>query len=246
MKRNVKVVVAYDGSTYNGWQRLPDKKTVQGSIEKTLTKILDQKITIDGAGRTDSGVHAIGQCFSFQYEDMIPIERLQRYMSHKLEDSVSVVLLEEVDESFHARYSAKGKSYIYRINFNRRDEVYFRNYYCFEDELQIEKMKAAAKHLIGEKDFTAFSANGTPEKRFDKVRTIEAIEFMQTEDGVSIRFTGNGFLYRMIRLMMYHLIEVGRGNRPPESTLEILESKSRKRTNRLAPAAGLYLEKVRY
>jgi tRNA pseudouridine38-40 synthase len=244
--KNIHVEISYDGSAYSGWQRLPDKKTVQGYLEKSLSRLLRQPLTIDGAGRTDTGVHAIRQSFTFQYDGVIPVENLEVYIGRKLEESVRIQSLKEMPKDFHARYSSKGKTYLYKINSNRSEEVFMRSYYCFQDSLNLEAMKKAADYLIGEHDFTSFSSNGDPKKRHDKIRIIESIEFSFEEDLTLIRFTGNGFLYRMIRLIMYHLIEVGKENRSPESTLGILNSHSRKKTNRLAPAAGLYLEKVRY
>ncbi len=246
MIKNVYVEIAYDGSAFDGWQRLPDKKTVQGYIERTLTQLLKQIITIDGSGRTDKGVHAINQSFTFQYEDVIPVDNLKVFLSNKFEKSVKINTLEEVPLDFHARYSAKKKSYIYKINYNKDESIFYRNYFCFTEELDHEKMKEAAQYLVGEHDFSAFSSNGNRDRIQNKIRTIYSIDFIENGTNLTIRFTGNGFLYRMIRLIVYHLIEVGKCHREPETTKEILQSASRKYTNRIAPAEGLYLEKVTY
>lgn len=243
---NVHVEVSYDGSAYSGWQRLPDKKTVQGYLERTLTRLLRQPITIDGAGRTDTGVHAIRQSFTFQYDGKVPVGNLERYIGNKLEKSIRIRSLTEKPLDFHARYSSKGKTYVYRIRQDMENEVFLGDHYCFEPSLDLEAMRRAAAMLVGEHDFTSFSSNGDPKKRHDKVRTISSIDFSTAGGILDIRFVGNGFLYRMIRLIMHHLLEVGRGHRAPETTAAILAARSRKTTNRLAPAGGLYLEKVHY
>lgn len=243
---NIHVIVSYDGSAYAGWQRQSNKKTVQGELERTFSRMLGEPVTIHGAGRTDTGVHAHGQSFTFRYHGKVPVENLKRFLGSKLEKSIRLEHLAVMPPDFHARYSAVGKTYVYRIRTDMENEVFLRNHYCFEPALDVEAMKQAAGYLIGRHDFTSFSSNGDPKKRHDKVREIKEIRFGYEGDILCIRFTGNGFLYRMVRLIMHHLLEVGRGRRTPESTAQILASRCRKKTAKVAPASGLYLEKVHY
>ncbi len=246
MIKNVHIEVSYDGSEFHGWQRLSNILSVQGYLEKTMSSLLKQEILIDGSGRTDKGVHAINQSFTFKYEDVVPVENLKYFLGNKFVDSIKIQSVREVPLDFHARYCAVEKSYIYKINFNKEDQLFFRNYFWFIEELNIEMMRSASKHLIGEHDFTSFSSIGKKGKIVNPIRNISSIDFELEDEMLVIRFIGNGFLYHMIRLMIYHLVQVGLEKRLPESTDEILKSCSRDLTTRIAPASGLYLEKVYY
>lgn len=246
MIKNVYMEVSYDGSEFNGWQRLSNDLSVQGYLEKTFSRLLKQEILIDGSGRTDKGVHAINQSFSFKYDDNVPLENIRYFLGNKLVKSVKIQTVKEVSSNFHARYSAVKKSYIYKINFNKNDRLFYRNYFWFVEELNIEMMEKASEYLIGEHDFTSFSSIRNKKKLANNIRNINSIDF-ELENGILIiRFVGNGFLYHMIRLIVHHLVQVGLEKRPPDSTDEILKSRSRKITTRLAPPSGLYLEKVYY
>lgn len=246
MIKNVYIEISYDGFEFNGWQRLPNHLSVQGYLEKTFSRLLKQEILIDGSGRTDKGVHAINQSFTFKYEDNVPVKNLKYFLGNKLVKSVKIQTVKEVSSDFHARYSAVKKSYIYKINFNKNDQLFYRNYFWFTEELNIEMMKKASKYLIGEHDFVSFSSVGNKEKLVNTIRIISSIDF-ELENGILIiRFVGNGFLYHMIRLIVHHLVQVGLEKKHPDSTDEILKSCSRKFTTRLAPPSGLYLEKVYY
>jgi tRNA pseudouridine38-40 synthase len=246
MIKNVFIEISYDGSEFNGWQRLPNDLSVQGYLEKTFSRLLKQEILIDGSGRTDKGVHAINQSFTFKYEDNVPVKNLKYFLGNKLVKSVKIQTVKEVSSDFHARYSAVKKSYIYKINFNKDDQLFYRNYFWFTEELNIEMMKKASEYLTGEHDFVSFSSIRNKEKLVNTIRNIDSIDF-ELENGIFIiRFIGNGFLYHMIRLIVHHLVQVGLEKRHPDSTDEILKSCSRKVTTRLAPPSGLYLEKVYY
>lgn len=246
MIKNIYVEIAYDGSKFNGWQRLPDKRTVQGYIEKTFSKLLNQNILIDGSGRTDKGVHALNQSFTFKYEEIIPINNLKVFLSNKISEDIKIKVIKEVDINFHARYSAVKKSYVYKINLNKENELFFKDYYYFSNDLNIEKMEIASKYLIGKNDFTSFSSIRDSKKEINNVREIYDINFFREDDILFIRFVGDGFLYKMIRRMVKHLIAIGKGEIEPKETEKILKSRDRKYTNQIATPSGLYLEKVYY
>ncbi|MBN2260258.1 MAG: tRNA pseudouridine(38-40) synthase TruA [Clostridiales bacterium] len=246
MIKNILIEISYDGSVFKGWQRLPHDLTVQGYLERTLSKLLKCEISINGSGRTDKGVHAINQSFNFLYNGNIPVENLRFFLNNKLMKSIQINNLVEMPIDFHARYSALSKSYIYKINFNRKEEVFYRNYYWFMDELNIELMREASRYLIGKHDYTSFSSIGDKSKLNNPIREIYRIDFEIENNVLIIRFIGNGFLYHMVRIIVHHLVCIGRGKKDPKITREILESRSRDKTNRIAPASGLYLEKVNY
>jgi len=244
--KNIHMLIAYDGSGFQGWQRIPGKITLQGYLEKTFSRLLRETITINGSGRTDKGVHALAQSLSFYYKGTIPTERLKLFLGNKLDESIRILSAAEEAPDFHARYSAKEKTYLYKINFKEEESLFYRKYFWFAGPLDSQKMKTAGSLLVGRHDFTAFSSRRDRVKPINPVRELRAIEWIDREGELWIRFRGNGFLYHMIRLMVFHLVEVGKGHRSPESTREILSSRSRQFTNRLAPASGLYLEGITY
>jgi len=246
MIKNIYVEIAYDGSKFNGWQRLPEKRTVQGYIENTFSKLLNQNILIDGSGRTDKGVHALNQSFTFKYEEIIPVKNLKIFLSNKITDGIKIKVVKEVDINFHARYSAIKKSYIYKINLNKENELFFKDYYYFSNDLDIGKMESASKYLIGKNDFTSFSLVRDNKKEENNIREIYDINFSLDNDVLFIRFIGNGFLYKMIRIIVKHLIAIGEGEIEPEEIEKILKSKDRNYTSKIAVSSGLYLEKVYY
>jgi tRNA pseudouridine38-40 synthase len=246
MMRNIHMTIAYDGSEFSGWQRIPGKHTIQGYLEKSFSRLLREEIVVNGSGRTDKGVHALGQSLSFIYTGSIPTEGLKPYLGNKLDESIRILEVGQRPLDFHARYSARAKTYLYKINFNGDDALFFRKYFWFTGPLDAGEMEKASRALVGAHDFTAFSSRRDRFKTVNPHREIKRIEFLPHGDTLWIRFTGNGFLYHMIRLMVYHLVEVGRGHRQASSTQEILSSASRQGTSRLAPASGLYLESVDY
>lgn len=244
--KNYKMTIEYDGSRYQGWQRLKDTdKSIQGKIEEVLSKMCSHRVEIHGSGRTDAGVHAIGQVASFKIETKMSCEDIKNYLNEYLPEDIAVVDLWEADERFHARLTKCRKTYLYRINNSNISDVFERKYvYKVPEKLDVEKMKKAASYLIGEHDFLGFSSLKKVKK--STVRTIYDIRIEQKDAEVRIFVTGDGFLYNMVRIIAGTLIEVGKGEREAEDVLRVLESKKREEAGFTAPAQGLTLYEVRY
>ncbi|MDY3919719.1 MAG: tRNA pseudouridine(38-40) synthase TruA [Candidatus Limivivens sp.] len=244
---NYKMIVQYDGTRYDGWQRQGNTdNTIQGKIEETLTRITGEPVEIFGAGRTDAGVHALGQAANFHLQTAnFTGKELVDSLNRFLPEDIGILSAEEVPERFHCRLNAKGKTYCYRIGTGERKNVFERRQiYPVEGSLDRAAMERAAGFLKGEHDFKGFCAN----KRMKKstVRNIWNITFEETQGELRIVYTGDGFLYHMIRIMTGTLIETGQGRRTPESVLEILEKKDRALAGYTAPARGLTLVEVFY
>ena len=245
--RNIRLTIEYDGKDFNGWQKQPNKLNIQGEIERAIELITgEEDIDLIASGRTDAGVHALGQVANFKTNNMsIPIEKFALAINTKLKKSVRIKKAEEVDERFHSRYTCKRKTYRYVINNSEYGTAIYRNLqYCFPIKLDEEKMKEAAKYFEGEHDFKAFKSSGTSGK--NSVRTIYKAEVRKEEDNIIIELTGNGFLYNMVRIISGTLLDVGLGKIKPEEIPEIIESKDRQRAGRTLPAHGLYLVQVVY
>ncbi|MBR6443861.1 MAG: tRNA pseudouridine(38-40) synthase TruA [Firmicutes bacterium] len=255
MCRNILLTIEYDGSVFHGWQRQPEVLTVQGMIEEALSTVCGKPVEIDGTSRTDAGVHAHGQRASFKGDFGIPTERLAYAVNNVLlsdkwgeaAGAARILKAEEVSPDFHARFDAKGKTYVYRI-YNLPEMDVFRRNYCYHipDELDTDAMVKAAKHIEGTHDFKCFEAAGGQERE-TTVRTIERITVERTDDGhVEITVTGDGFLYNMVRIITGTLVEVGLGKRDPEEIPAIIEDKDRTKAGHTAPPQGLYLESIYY
>ena len=230
---------------YNGWQKQPDKLNIQGEIERAIFNITKEEVELIGSGRTDAGVHALGQIANFKTNSNMPIEKMAIAINSQLKNSIIIKKAEEVDERFHSRYNAKQKTYRYIINNSEYGTAIYRNLqYCFPIKLDAEKMKEAAKYFEGEHDFKAFKSSGTSGK--NSVRTIYKAEVRKEGDNIIIELTGNGFLYNMVRIISGTLLDVGLGKIKPEEIPEIIESKDRQRAGRTLPAHGLYLVQVVY
>ncbi len=254
--RNFKMILQYEGTRYQGWQRQESTdNTIQGKLETLLSKMVGEKIEVHGSGRTDAGVHALGQVAHFHADtDMTP-EEILNYMNFYLPEDIGVIELKEVSERFHSRLNAKGKTYCYRVVNADLPHVFDRRYVHEEKEtLDIEAMRMAAKYLTGTHDFKAFTSNKRSKK--STVRTIDSIrieEVVSTSltmtgkaDEIRFVYSGNGFLYHMVRILTGTLLEVGRHKRKPEDIAEILASGNREMAGELAPAKGLTLVEVRY
>lgn len=244
--RNIKITIAYDGSRYNGWQKQENtENTIQGKLEQLLSRMTGESIEIHGSGRTDAGVHSLGQVFHFHTESTMTTEDINEYMNEYLPMDIAVLDVKNAAERFHSRLNVKRKTYCYRIWNSPLANVFERKYsYHIKETLDVEKMKEASAFLIGTHDFKSFCAN----KRMKKstVRMIESITFEKEGDMLSIRYRGNGFLYNMVRILTGTLIEVGQGLRQPEDVKDILESKNRENAGFTAPAHGLFMEGVEY
>lgn len=243
---NYKMIVGYDGTRYDGWQKQGNTdRTIQGKLEEVLSRLTGEPVEIQGAGRTDAGVHAKGQTANVRLRTDYPEEELRRLMNRYLPEDIEVSCVERVPERFHSRLNAVGKTYTYRLATDDRKHVFERKFlYLYGKEPDVEAMKRAAEFFVGTHDFASFCANRRMKK--STVRTITAIEFEETEGILTVSFTGNGFLYHMIRILMGTLLEAGEGKRTPESMREVLEARNRQAAGPLAPASGLTLEKVFY
>ena len=243
--RNIKLTIEYDGKCYNGWQKQPNKLNIQGEIEKAIYNITKEKVDLIGSGRTDAGVHALGQVANFKTDSQIPIEKLAIAINSQLKNSIVIKNAEEVNERFHSRYNAKQKTYRYIINNSKTGSAIYRNLeYCFPIKLDVEKMKKAAKYFEGEHDFKAFKSSGTSSK--NSVRTIYKAEAKQDKERIIIELTGNGFLYNMVRIISGTLLDVGLGKILPEEIPNIIEEKNRQKAGKTLPPHGLYLVAVEY
>ena len=242
--RNIKITIQYNGKNYCGWQKQNNSPGIQGTIEKAIFDITREEVKITGSGRTDAGVHALGQVANFKINSQIPVDRIPNALNAKLPKDISIVKAEEVDEDFHSRYSAKKKTYRYQIyNSQYRSPIYADISYPVKYDLDIDKMKKEAKSLIGTYDFKGFMSSGS--SVIDTVRTIYNIEVSKSEDLIIIEIEGNGFLYNMVRIIAGTLVDIGRG-RITENMSTIIKSKSRSMAGHTAPAHGLFLKKVDY
>ncbi len=245
--RNFKIILQYEGTRYQGWQRQDSTgNTIQGKLEAILGKMTGLGfVQVDGSGRTDSGVHALGQVANFKIDTNMTAIQIMDYINQYLPDDIGVISIKEVPERFHSRLNAKGKTYQYRIWNSSIPCVFKRRYvYELEKELNIDDMKKAADFFIGKHDFKAFTSNKKSKK--STIRTIEAITITKDGNEIIIDYKGDGFLYHMVRIMTGTLIEVGLGKRTIESVQDLLKNGKREMAGELAPAKGLCLMEVRY
>lgn len=244
--KNYKITIQYDGTRYKGWQvQKSTDMTIQGKLQSVLEEMTGQPVEVIGSGRTDAGVHAFGQVANFHVPAHFSGKEILEYLNHYLPMDIAVLDIEEVDERFHARYNAVEKTYMYRIHTSTVPNVFERKYmYTYTEDLDVEKMKHAAKYMIGTYDFMAFCGNKKMKK--STVRTVTAIDIVEKENEIQISYTGDGFLQQMIRIMTGTLIEVGNGTKQPQDIPEILESKNRQNAGYTVPAEGLILKSVKY
>lgn len=243
--RNIKLIIEYDGKEFNGWQKQANKLNIQGEIENAIKEITGEKTELIASGRTDAGVHAIGQVANFKTNSKIPIEKIPIALNTKLKKSIRIKDATEVSERFHSRYNCKKKTYCYTINNSKYGSSIYRNMQChIPEKLNVEKMKKALKFFVGEHDFKAFKASGGSTK--GTIRTIYDAKIEIDKENIHIYLTGNGFLYNMVRIISGTLVDVGLEKIEPEYIEEILLSKDRKKAGRTLPAQGLCLMKVEY
>jgi len=244
--RNIKLTIEYDGKEFNGWQKQPSKLNIQGTIEQAIKTITGENVDLQASGRTDAGVHALGQVANFKTNSNIPIEKMSIAINCNLKKSIRIVKAEEVEERFHSRLSCKRKTYRYIINNSEIPSAIYRNLEThIPYKLDIEKMKQAVKYFEGEHDFKAFKASGTSSK--SSIRTIYKAEVLKMPNNrIYIELTGNGFLYNMVRIIAGTLVDVGTGKIKPEDIEKIIESKDRTNAGKTLPPQGLYLVCVNY
>jgi tRNA pseudouridine38-40 synthase len=241
--RHFLLAIAYDGAGFHGWQRQKDARTVQGTLEETLAGIVGQAVTIRGAGRTDAGVHAVDQKAAFTARTRLRAADVKRALNALLPDSVRVVAAEETPFPIDPRRAALRKTYVYQFHVGELLPPERRAHFAWAGrELDVEAMRKAARHLLGEHDFTSFAR--AEAARRGAVRRIDAVRVRRIPRGVRLFFTGSGFLYNMVRTLASALLEVGRGRREPDEIAAILQARERARAPATLPAHGLWLWRV--
>ncbi len=244
MKR-VKLIIAYDGTNYCGWQVQPNGVTIEEIINKHLSSLLQEEIVVIGASRTDSGVHALGNVAVFDTNTNIPSDKISYALNQRLPEDIRIQGSEEVPLDFHPRYCNTIKTYEYQI-LNRRFDIpsYRLTTHFVYLPLNVEKMAVAASYIEGEHDFRSFCSSRSQVE--NTIRTIYKIDVLKEQDRIKIRISGNGFLYNMVRIIVGTLIKVGLSVYPPEYVKEILEKKDRMVAGPKAPAKGLTLIGIQY
>lgn len=264
-KRWLKLTLAYDGSTYSGWQVQPDKPTVQGTFEATWQRLTQESLRVSAAGRTDAGVHAFGQVVGLATETRLTNDDLLRGLNALLPNDIAVVSVEDAAEKFHATYDAIGKRYRYHIHNGRTPSVFSRDFaWHFPQPLDSHAMHRAGQGLLGRHDFSSFETAGS--ERPDSIRTIHEVtvardnvaEYRRNSDpavsgklpydseSITIDVAGDGFLYNMVRTIVGTLVEVGVGKRDVSWPAEVLAAMDRRRAGQTAPPQGLFLVNVDY
>lgn len=243
--RNIKLTIEYDGTSYGGWQKQKNNRTIQQCIEEAIKLLTGEEVELIGSSRTDAGVHAKGMVANFITNSKIPADKFREAINTKLPDDIGIIKSEEVDKNFHSRYDSKGKTYCYTL-VNRYEKVCLGRSYVYQvrDELNYNLMKDAAKYFLGKHDFKAFKTNGSSVKT--SVRTINGLELELKGDVIKIFVSADGFLYNMVRIIVGTLIEVGKGKIKPEDIESIIRNGDRSKAGPCVPPNGLVLEKVFY
>lgn len=243
--RNVRLLVAYDGSKFFGWQRQDGFDSVQQRIEEALHALVGERVVVQGSGRTDTGVHAIGQVAHFHADTPLEDDRLRHALNGTLPPAIRIRRAETCAPDFHARFDAIGKRYLYLVATSRFQPPFAREFQHWTYEpLDLAAMRTSARLLEGQHDFRAFGNTGSPRKT--TVRTLRALRILAHQRGFGVVAEADCFLYNMVRTLVGTLIEVGRGRFPPEQVRAALETGERTLAGPTAPACGLYLLRVRY
>ena len=244
MKR-ILLTISYDGTAYHGWQIQPNGITVQEVLQNEVSCLLGKKTDVTGCSRTDAGVHAREFCCHLDCDDSIPFDAFLRGLSSRLPQDISVTACREVDKDFHARYNAKGKTYVYNIlNSKIKDPFLSRYSWRIERPLDINKMNLFCERIVGKHDFFAFSSSGRTVE--DTIRTVKECFVEKNGDTVTVKVTADGFLYNMVRIIVGTAVWVSDGKINPYDTQKIIDSKRRDLAGITAPANGLFLNKVIY
>lgn len=245
--RNIKLTIKYDGTKYSGWQRLKDPdKTIQGKLEQVLSRMAGVEVEVIGSGRTDAGVHALGQIANFKTVDLRPIEEIKAYLNSYLPSDIAITDVAEVPERFHSRLNVLSKTYLYRVWNVSHPEPFLRKYslHIPSPYLKVKAMRIASECILGEHDFTSFRTASAKNK--SAIRTIKDIRFEKNDGMLDIYIEGDGFLYNMVRIIIGTLLEVGLGNVKTEEMSSILASCDRTKAGPTAPPCGLFLFDVKY
>ncbi|MGI6684678.1 MAG: tRNA pseudouridine(38-40) synthase TruA [Bacillota bacterium] len=244
--RNIKLIIAYDGGRYRGWQRLKDSdRTIQGKLESVISEMTGSPTEIIGSGRTDAGVHAKGQVANFHTKSQMSVKEMHTYINHYLPQDIVVLDIREAAERFHSRYNVKNKNYAYYIWNHWIPSPFHRKYsYHLPERLDISLMQEAAQKLMGTHDFIGFSSVKKTKK--STIRTIEEISIIKEDNMVKFNFIGDGFLYNMVRIITGTLVEIGLKEKEITYIDEIFEEKNRSLAGKTLPPQGLFLEEVTY
>lgn len=244
-KKRVRLVVAYDGTNYHGWQVQNNGDTIESELNKALSELLNENIEVIGASRTDAGVHALGNIAVFDTDSRIPADKISYALNQRLPEDIRIQNSEEVDPDWHPRHCNSRKTYEYRIYCSRFPMPVKRLYSYFTyRELDVTRMQEAAAYLVGEHDFKSFCQTGAQVE--STVRTIYSAEVEEQGTDIVIRVCGNGFLYNMVRIIAGTLMEIGQGRRDPMEINYILEACNRQAAGPTAPACGLTLIKYEF
>lgn len=243
--RHLKLIVTYDGSGYFGFQLQPDVPTVQGDLEKALGLILKEQVRVHGSGRTDTGVHALGQVALIRTASPFPVDKFIKALNGVLPPAIHVTSVEEAPAEFHPRFSAVGKSYRYLFRRVRERSPFLERYFCqVEGDLDIGSMREGAALFVGEHDFSSFTRS--PDTKENPVRKIMSADVTENGEVIAFDVIGNGFLHNMVRNMSRALLLIGRHEMEPQEIVELYRNQDRRRLGPPAPASGLYLMKVMY
>ncbi len=245
MVRNIKLKIAYDGTAYHGWQTQLNKATVQETIEHAISVVMKQKVNLTGSGRTDSGVHALGQVANFTADTNIPAGKIKIALNANLPTDIRIIESEDVNPEFNSRFDAHDKTYMYQIYNDKVWNPFYIRYSCFVPSvLDFEKMQAAVKSLEGTHDFRSFMAAGSQAKT--TVRTVYETNLVKEDKLIKLYITGNGFLYNMVRIISGTLIDIGKGVKPTGCIEEALNKSDRNLLGKTAEPQGLFLMNVNY
>ncbi|MGI9533345.1 MAG: tRNA pseudouridine(38-40) synthase TruA [Thermodesulfobacteriota bacterium] len=243
--RNIKIIIEYDGTNFCGWQKQPGRKTVQQEIETAIVKITREKTIVYGSGRTDSGVHALGQVANFKTNSDLTVNQLQKALNTNLPSDISIIKAKEVPDTFHSQFSSKSKIYLYTIlNRDCRSAVIGDRTWQVSQILNLHNMKLASEFLLGTRDFQVFAHSGITVK--STVRTVRNIKLSKKKDIINFEIEADGFLKRMVRLIVGTLVQVGKEKITPKEFKKILDSSQKTKFVISAPPQGLFLKKVKY
>ncbi len=241
----IKLTIEYDGSGYAGWQRQKNGLSVQQVVEEAIAAATGQQTVVYAAGRTDAGVHALGQVVHFDTQTTIPPEKISYALNTFLPDDIRIASSCEVSEDFHARFGAKAKTYVYTFYNAEHASALYRNLSAHaRGDIDVDAMNRAAKQIVGTHDFVSFCASGSEVET--TVRTVHSLEITHEPPFINIEITGSGFLYNMVRIIAGVLLDVGKGKLLPEDVADIMRAKDRRKASATAPACGLVLKQIYY
>ena len=241
----IKLTIEYDGSGYAGWQRQKNGLSVQQVVEEAIAAATGQQTVVYAAGRTDAGVHALGQVVHFDTQTTIPPEKISYALNTFLPEDIRIASSCETREDFHARFGAKAKTYVYTFYNAQHASALYRNLSAHaRGEIDIDAMKQAAKQIVGTHDFASFCASGSEVET--TVRTAYSLEINNEPPFIRLEITGSGFLYNMVRIIAGVLLDVGKGKLSPKDVADIMQANDRRKASATAPACGLVLKQIYY